>query len=60
MDEADVKEGVSAGDPAHEELNNVPLVEVKQFFIVKQPLNVDYHIDFPDASQEQVYAVDVE
>ena len=60
MDEAYVKEGVCSGDIAHEKLDYVPLVEVKQFFILQQPLNIDDDIDFPDASKEQVYAVDIE
>lgn len=52
--ETDIQEGVCAGDHSHEKLDNMPLVELQQFGILKLFLDAIDHPYLPNGTQCEI------
>ena len=59
-DEEDVQEGVSAGDSAHQQLYEVPLIERNHTLVGYLFLDPEHSDNFPDTLEDQVCTVHIE
>ena len=58
MHEANVKEGVRAGHWSHDQLNEVPLIELKKSAIVEEFLDLEHNVGLPNTRGQHIKSKD--